>query len=217
MTTDKKEPPRLRGVWENMIQRCHNPKTRQYGYYGGRGIAVCDEWRDDYSCFREWALKNGYKQGLTIDRINNNDGYSPQNCRWATYKEQGRNRRGNHNITLNGETKCLREWSETVGINVSVISRRLRDGWSVESALTTPTKKRKTQSEPTSKTMCSRIKKEAKAKGLSIHKLEQVAGVANGTVGKLEYGKDIRCDVLIKLAKALQVFPSYLVGLTDEQ
>ena len=219
MTTDKKEPTRLRGVWANMIQRCHNPNNRQYSNYGGRGITVCESWRDDYSHFKEWALKSGYAQGLTIDRIDNNDGYSPQNCRWATYKEQSRNKRSNRNITFNGETKCLREWSETVGISVPTISRRLQDGWSIEATLTTPLHKKRTaadDSDSISKAMCVRIKEKVKAKGLSVCKFEQMAGIANGTVGKLEYGKDLRCDVFVKITKALDVSVDYLLGITEE-
>lgn len=139
------EPPRLRGVWQNMRQRCLNPNNRQYRDYGGRGITICDEWRDDYPCFREWALKSGYKQGLTIDRINNDGGYSPQNCRWATFKEQNRNKRTNLNITLNGETKCLIEWVEMFGLNYPLVQVRLKKGWPVERALTEPPKRRKAE------------------------------------------------------------------------
>lgn len=132
------EPPRLRGVWTNMRQRCLNPKNRQYKNYGGRGITICDEWINDYSSFRDWALRSGYKQGLTIDRINNDEGYSPENCRWATYKEQSRNTRNNRIITINGETKCLIEWAETLGISYQLVQGRLRNGWPVEKALTEP-------------------------------------------------------------------------------
>lgn len=213
MATDKKEPPRLRGVWENMIQRCHNPNNRQYSNYGGRGITVCESWRDDYSRFKEWALENGYAQGLTIDRINNDDGYSPQNCRWATYKEQGRNRRGNRNITLDGETKCLSEWAEFFGISVPVVSRRLKDGWSVEAAFKTPLYARENALSDTSRTICTRIEKVAKVKGLSTHKLEQLADIPNGTICKWRDGRGILINTLVKVAKTLGVSVDYLVGL----
>lgn len=217
MTADRKEPPRLRGVWRNMIQRCHNPNHRQYCSYGGRGITVCDEWRNDYSCFREWALKNGYAQGLTIDRIDNNGGYSPQNCRWATYKEQNRNKRSNRNITLNGETKCLSEWAEFFGIGVPLATRRLNDGWAEEDAFTAPLYARKTTQKDTLKTMHERIRGVAAAKGLSIHKLEQLANVANGTICRLLDGRSIRVKTFINIVRVLGVSADYLVGNTDEQ
>jgi hypothetical protein len=84
---------RLRGIWNGMNDRCTNTNTEHYPSYGGRGITVCEEWKNDFNAFYEWALTSGHDYSKSLDRINNNAGYAPLNCRWATYKEQNRNRR----------------------------------------------------------------------------------------------------------------------------
>lgn len=119
---------RLYNVWCGMKERCKNPKSKRFARYGGRGIKVCDEWENDFAEFREWALNNGYADKLTIDRIDNNKGYSPDNCRWATQKEQNRNYSRNHMITYQGETKCLVDWADEFGINRGTVLFRIKQG-----------------------------------------------------------------------------------------
>jgi len=128
---------RLYRIWLNMRRRCNNRRDQDYPYYGGRGIKVCKEW-DNYAAFHDWAMKNGYADHLTLERINNNGDYCPENCRWATRKEQARNTRQNHFITFNGKTMTIAEWAEYLGVSSTVLRTRLYRGWSIERALTRP-------------------------------------------------------------------------------
>jgi len=109
-------------IWQNMLNRCNNKKNSAFKNYGGRGITVCKEW-DIFNGFWD-DMKDSYEPHLTLDRINNNKGYSKENCRWSTMSEQGRNKRSNIVITYNGETKTLKEWSECIGINYMTLYGR---------------------------------------------------------------------------------------------
>lgn len=112
-------------------RRCLNPDYKYFYLYGERGISVCEEWlgKDGQKNFREWAVNNGYEKGLTIDRIDNNKGYSPDNCRWVTAKEQSYNRRSNKLITIHGKTQTVTEWAKETGIPIGTLQNRLRYGW----------------------------------------------------------------------------------------
>lgn len=134
---------RLFTIWVNMRQRCSNPNSPNYNRYGARGIKVCDDW-ESFKKFRKWSIQNGYNDSLTIDRIDNDCGYNPGNCRWTTVLQQQRNRGNNHLITYKGETRCLSEWSEILGISRMAIMLRLsRYGYTVEEAFTKPVRKTK--------------------------------------------------------------------------
>lgn len=123
---------RIYNRWCAMKERCYNPHSKSYRRYGERGITICDEWRNSFEAFYEWAVSNGYQEGLTIDRIDNNKGYSPDNCRWVTYKQQNRNYSRNHMITYNGKTQCIADWAEEVGINQATILYRIKAGKTVD-------------------------------------------------------------------------------------
>lgn len=109
--------PRLYRIYQGMRYRCYNKTNPGYHNYGGRGIFICDEWYSDVKKFIDWALLNGYQESLTIDRIDNDKGYSPENCRWATSKEQGRNKRSNYFISYRGEVKALSDWCEILKLD----------------------------------------------------------------------------------------------------
>lgn len=132
---------RLYSIWRHMKERCYNENHVAFNSYGGRGISVCEQWKTDFTSFKEWALENGYSSDLTIDRVNNNGNYSPQNCRWATRIQQQNNTRANHLLTFNGETHSFAEWSRITGINRITIRSRIRMGWTEEEALTRPPRK----------------------------------------------------------------------------
>lgn len=128
---------KLYDVWCAAKARCNNPKNKNYKHYGGRGIKVCDEWENSFQAFYEWAMANGYKEGLSIDRIDNDGNYEPANCRWVTQEEQCNNRRTSHKLTYEGETHTITEWSKITGIKRKIISQRVNNlGWSIERALT---------------------------------------------------------------------------------
>lgn len=129
---------RLFSIWTNMKSRCYNKKSTNYNRYGGRGIKVCDEWRNDFKSFYDWAMSNGYEEHLTIDRIDNDGNYEPSNCRWATVKEQSLNTIKNRLVTIRGETKPLSLWCEYYSINYKTVRDRLKRGWNYEDALQSP-------------------------------------------------------------------------------
>ena len=119
---------KIYGVWLSMRERCTSTNHPSYKNYGGRGIKVCDEWMNDFITFYNFAIQNGYVENLTLDRINNDKGYSPDNCRFITRKEQNRNYRKNHNITYKGETLCLSDMADKYGINRGTVLYRIRHG-----------------------------------------------------------------------------------------
>jgi len=133
---------RLYKIWKGIRKRCYNKNSVSYVYYGERGIKMCDEWYNDYSTFMEWALSHGYEDSLTIDRINVNGDYCPENCRWTTMLVQSNNSRHCHYITYNGETHTISEWARILDISRLTLSNRIINlGWSIEEAFTIPTGK----------------------------------------------------------------------------
>ena len=125
--------------WHGIKRRCADKSNKSYG---GRGIKVCKEWEESYEAFAKWAKENGYSEELTIDRIDNNGDYCPENCRWVNHSVQQNNKTNNIRITFNGETHTQTEWSKITGLNRYTIHDRLKRGWSVEKTLTTPVIKR---------------------------------------------------------------------------
>lgn len=125
-------------TWHNMRSRCNNPNATKYEFYGGKGIKLCKEWEGNFLEFYNWSMANGYEKGLTIDRIDSNKDYASDNCRWVGFYVQNNNLKSNHLITHNGKTLSIYAWAREVGLKENTLSERIRRGWSIERALTTP-------------------------------------------------------------------------------
>lgn len=138
MTVEKEA--RIYRTWINMKDRCGNPKYIGYHNYGGRGITVCPEWvgKGGFERFYEWAMENGYNDALTIDRIDGEKGYCPENCKWSTTAEQSLHKRTNRIIEIGGRTQTITEWSREYGMRTDTVAYRIKHGMSAIEALTMP-------------------------------------------------------------------------------
>lgn len=139
-TTHGGHNTKLYGVWCTMKNRCNNPNVTCYNHYGGRGITVCSEWLD-FSKFMEWAFKNGYKEGLTIERVDVNGNYEPSNCKWIPSALQAKNKTNNRKLTYRGKVYILQDLANATGVDRRLISARVKRGWSVERAVEFPARK----------------------------------------------------------------------------
>jgi hypothetical protein len=128
---------RLYQTWKNMRRRCFDPTNNRWEHYGGKGITICPEW-NDYVLFREWAMSSGYNDDLTIDRIDVNGNYCPDNCRWVDAKTQANNVSRNHIIEYEGKKMTMSEFAGYLGISYSALQHRIERGWDMKSIVTTP-------------------------------------------------------------------------------
>lgn len=126
---------RLYKIWKGIKVRCLCKNNSHYKWYGNRGITICDEWKNDFMSFYNWSIDNGYKENLTIDRIDNDGNYEPNNCRWVDMITQSNNCRTNIYFTLNGIKKTLKQWCREYDINYSKVYYRITHGWTIEDAL----------------------------------------------------------------------------------
>lgn len=143
VTTHGLKKTRLYVIWRDIKARCFNPNAKGFKYYGGSGIVMCAEWRNNFKSFYDWSILNGYnpnakREECTIDRIDNNKGYCPENCRWVDNLVQQNNKRNNRLLTYNNETHSTAEWSRILNISRYTLFRRLKLGWTVEKTLSTP-------------------------------------------------------------------------------
>jgi hypothetical protein len=137
-TTHGQSETREYWIWSSMIQRCTNPENKAYPKYGGRGITVHKRWLSFENFIKDMGQRPS--ESLSLDRLDNNKGYSKSNCKWRTDKQQCRNTRRNHFLTHKGKTRCLAEWGEVTGIKAACLRARLKRGWSIVRALETPKK-----------------------------------------------------------------------------
>lgn len=128
---------RLHNIWCTMRERCFNPNFHKYNLYGGRGITICEEW-SSFEAFMKWSLDNGYAADLTLDRIDGEGDYCPENCRWVTQKVQQNNRRNNRLIEWAGKMQNIQQWADELGIPYHTLYCRVYRGWSSERIFTQP-------------------------------------------------------------------------------
>lgn len=140
-TKHGKSDSRIYNIWCGMKQRCYDTNCNTYSNYGGRGITICDEWKNDFKSFYDWSMGNGYREDLTIDRINVNGNYEPNNCRWCTALEQSNNRRSNHLVIYKGVEMTVKQLSELCNMKYHTLLGRLLKGWDVEYAVNQPIRK----------------------------------------------------------------------------
>lgn len=129
---------RLYSIWMDMRSRCGKFYAKHYEYYGGRGISVCNEWNKSFESFRDWAYTNGYDDSLTIERIDVNGNYCPENCKWITPYEQHLNTRRSVYIQIGDERLTLKEWADRIGVNYATLCNRRRLGWNDIDIITKP-------------------------------------------------------------------------------
>lgn len=138
-TTHNKSNTKLYGIWNAMRQRCYNPNYHAYKNYGGRGITICDDWVNSFNNFYNWAINNGYQEGLSIERINVDDNYYPNNCTWITLAQQAQNRRSCHMFCYNNKKQNLSQWCNELGLDYKLVHNRIfKLNWSFERAISEP-------------------------------------------------------------------------------
>ena len=139
---------RIYNIWAKLRARCYRKTDRLFSYYGERGIRVCEEWNSHFISFYNWALENGYEDNLTIDRIDVNGDYEPNNCRWVNMKAQCNNKRNNIIIMYKGKEQTLKQWCEELQVDYKLVHGRIKyRGWSIEKALTTPSQRKGRENE----------------------------------------------------------------------
>lgn len=136
-----KNNSRLHIIWDAMKKRCYLNSHIHYLNYGGRGIEVCEEWKNNFMSFYNWAIDNGYKDDLTIDRIDSDKNYCPENCRWITYKQQANNKRNNHFVEYKGKKYTISQLAEEKNIKYDILLYRINKGWDLEDAINLPVMK----------------------------------------------------------------------------
>lgn len=133
--THGKSGTRLYSIFCDMKKRCYNNNCNDFHNYGGRGVSIYDEWLNDFQTFYDWSITHGYKDNLTIDRIDVDGNYEPNNCRWVDVKKQANNRRNNVHLSYNGKTKTMSQWAKELNVPIGRIKTRHRRGWSEKECL----------------------------------------------------------------------------------
>lgn len=180
----------LYSVWSVAKGRCENPTDKNYRYYGGRGITMCDRWRRSFTDFQ--ADMGPRPEGYTLGRINNDGPYAPENCRWETYKQQARNTRRTFLVSHEGTTQTIGAWAEQLGIDEHALYFRIRTaGWSIKRALTTPSTPPKGEDHPGHKLSDAAVAeiRQAYAAGVTQATLAQQYGVGQGHVSRIVLNK----------------------------